>query len=85
MKKELEKSASRKLRINATETMAIAEKLYTQGFISYPRTETNQFPKDVNLAELVEKQTNDAAWGGNLVLLMIYVYENNLFKQIFLL
>jgi hypothetical protein len=25
------------------------------------------------LAKLVEKQTNDAAWGGNLVLLMIYV------------
>jgi DNA topoisomerase-3 len=54
--------------------MAIAEKLYTQGFISYPRTETNQFPKDFNLAELVEKQTNDAAWGGNLgFLLMIFV------------
>ena len=53
--------------------MAIAENLYTQGLISYPRTETNQFPKDFNLAELIEKQTNDAAWGGNLVLLMIYV------------
>ena len=28
---ELEKQASRKLRINAKETMRIAEKLYTQG------------------------------------------------------
>lgn len=28
---ELEKLASRKLRINAKETMKIAEKLYTQG------------------------------------------------------
>lgn len=28
---ELEKLASRKLRINAKETMRIAEKLYTQG------------------------------------------------------
>ncbi len=42
---ELEKSASRKLRINAKETMKIAENLYTKGFISYPRTETNIFPK----------------------------------------
>ena len=51
--------------------MAIAENLYTQGLISYPRTETNQFPKDFNFAELIEKQTNDTAWDGNLVLLMI--------------
>lgn len=34
---ELEKLASRKLRINAKETMRIAERLYTQGYISYPR------------------------------------------------
>lgn len=29
--------------------MRIAEKLYTQGFISYPRTETNIFPPDFNV------------------------------------
>jgi DNA topoisomerase-3 len=29
--------------------MKIAEKLYTQGFISYPRTETNIFPPDFNV------------------------------------
>ncbi|XP_038184564.1 DNA topoisomerase 3-alpha isoform X2 [Arvicola amphibius] len=60
---ELEKLASRKLRINAKETMRIAEKLYTQGYISYPRTETNIFPKDLNLAALVEQQTLDPHWG----------------------
>ena len=43
--------------------MKIAEKLYTQGFISYPRTETNIFPKDFDLAALVQKQVNDNAWG----------------------
>ncbi|XP_070629274.1 DNA topoisomerase 3-alpha isoform X2 [Bos indicus] len=60
---ELEKLASRKLRINAKETMRIAEKLYTQGYISYPRTETNIFPKDLDLAALVEQQTPDPRWG----------------------
>ena len=36
--------------------MTIAEKLYTQGFISYPRTETNIFPKELDLNPLVEMQ-----------------------------
>ena len=60
----MEKLASRKLRINAKEAMKIAEKLYTQGYISYPRTETNIFPKELDLAPLVEMQTADASWGG---------------------
>ena len=42
---ELEKQGSRKLRLSAKTIMSVAEKLYTQGLISYPRTETNIFPK----------------------------------------
>eukprot|EP00794_Sanderia_malayensis_P009161 gene9161-10134_t len=60
---ELEKTVSRKLKISAKQTMGIAEKLYTQGFISYPRTETNIFPKDLDLITLVQNQTEDANWG----------------------
>uniref|UniRef100_A0A4W6DER5 DNA topoisomerase n=1 Tax=Lates calcarifer TaxID=8187 RepID=A0A4W6DER5_LATCA len=60
---ELEKLASRKLRISAKETMKIAEKLYTQGFISYPRTETNIFPATLALGPLVEQQTQSPVWG----------------------
>ncbi|KAK2894107.1 DNA topoisomerase 3-alpha isoform X2 [Channa argus] len=60
---ELEKLASRKLRISAKETMKIAEKLYTQGFISYPRTETNIFPPNLALTPLVEQQTQSPEWG----------------------
>jgi len=44
--------------------MKIAEKLYTSGIISYPRTETNIFPKGLDLGTLVEIQTASNQWGG---------------------
>ena len=46
---ELEKLGSRKLKLPAKEVMTIAEKLYTKGIISYPRTETNMFSKEIDL------------------------------------
>ncbi|KAI4472680.1 hypothetical protein M0802_016580, partial [Mischocyttarus mexicanus] len=60
---ELEKQSSKKLHLNAKETMKIAEKLYTQGLISYPRTETNIFPKELNLQSLVTQHVNSPIWG----------------------
>ncbi|CAL8071286.1 unnamed protein product [Calicophoron daubneyi] len=59
---ELEKLATRKLRIGAKMAMQIAERLYNKGFISYPRTETNIFPKDLDFAGLVRAQTQDNRW-----------------------
>lgn len=46
---ELEKLGSRKLKLSAKETMTIAEKLYSNGIISYPRTETNMFSTEIDL------------------------------------
>lgn len=60
---ELEKSGSRKLKRTAKQIMTVAEKLYTQGLISYPRTETNKFSKDMNLTALVELQVPHRDWG----------------------
>lgn len=40
-----------------------AETLYTKGFISYPRTETDQFDNEIDLKKLVEKQYPSEAWG----------------------
>ncbi|CAM2722218.1 unnamed protein product [Rotaria socialis] len=60
---EMEKLASRKLRMTGKKTMEIAEKLYMKGLISYPRTETNIFPTEINLQPLVQNQANDPRWG----------------------
>ncbi|XP_037958363.1 DNA topoisomerase 3-alpha [Teleopsis dalmanni] len=60
---EMEKLGSRKLKLSAKETMTIAEKLYTKGIISYPRTETNIFSKEIDLRSLVEQQTSHDNWG----------------------
>jgi hypothetical protein len=50
---ELQKIGTRKLKMTGHEIMSIAEKLYTSGFISYPRTETDQFPSTINLQKIV--------------------------------
>ena len=72
---ELEKLASRKLRISAKETMKIAEKLYTQGYISYPRTETNIFPKELDLQGLIQNQAQDPNWGGEVIADVLGIFE----------
>lgn len=60
---ELQKVASRSLRINSHRAMEIAEALYNKGLISYPRTETDRFDKSYNLRDLVSKQTSHLNWG----------------------
>lgn len=60
---ELQKMATRFLRMTGQQALAVAESLYNKGFISYPRTETDQFDKGMNLRELVRKQTQDNRWG----------------------
>ena len=60
---ELQMQGSRFLRMNSSQVMKIAEKLYQNGFISYPRTETDQFPKDFDLHSIIRKQTQDGNWG----------------------
>ncbi|KAL8727049.1 MAG: hypothetical protein Q9181_005843 [Wetmoreana brouardii] len=60
---ELQKLGSRFLRMDSQRVMKIAEELYNKGWISYPRTETDQFDQGMDLRRLVEKQTQDHAWG----------------------
>ncbi len=60
---ELQKMATRFLHMTGQEAMTVAENLYNQGFISYPRTETDRFDKGMNLRALVQRQTQDNRWG----------------------
>jgi DNA topoisomerase-3 len=60
---ELQKQGSRFLRMNSSQVMKAAESLYTKGWISYPRTETDQYDKGMNLRGLCEKQLQDGGWG----------------------
>lgn len=46
---ELMRAASSGLGLGPHNAMQIAEKLYTQGYISYPRTETTSYPTNFDL------------------------------------
>ncbi|CEF67527.1 DNA topoisomerase 3-alpha [Strongyloides ratti] len=59
----LEKLSVRFLKMSAKQAMDLAEKLYSKGFISYPRTETNIFPKNLDLNALINKQKDGTLWG----------------------
>ncbi|PPQ66473.1 hypothetical protein CVT24_007047 [Panaeolus cyanescens] len=60
---ELQKAGSRLLKMAPKKVLDIAEKLYQQGFVSYPRTETDQFDPQFDFMSLINKQTADPAWG----------------------
>ncbi|KAK7893753.1 DNA topoisomerase [Exophiala xenobiotica] len=60
---ELQKQGSRFLRMSSQQVMSAAEKLYQQGFISYPRTETDQFPREFGFDPIIQRQTQDNQWG----------------------
>ena len=59
---ELQKCGSRFLRMDSQRVMQVAEQLYQKGWISYPRTETDQFDRGMDLRALVQKQTQGGAW-----------------------
>jgi DNA topoisomerase III len=60
---ELQMQGSRFLRMSGQEIMKHAEKLYQSGWISYPRTETDQFDRGTDLHAIIQRQTGDSTWG----------------------
>eukprot|EP00940_MAST-03C_sp_MAST-3C-sp2_P002319 g2319.t1 len=57
------KIASRALRIGPKDTMRTAEDLYLRGLISYPRTETSQYPKHFDILGTLEAQQRHPTYG----------------------
>lgn len=60
---ELQRRAARWYRMSSKQTLDAAEALYNRGILSYPRTETEVFSKDFDLARLVEEQFDHPTWG----------------------
>ncbi|KAK6038381.1 hypothetical protein COOONC_24114 [Cooperia oncophora] len=60
---ELMRVASSSFGISPASTMSVAEQLYTQGFISYPRTETTAYPPNFDLVGTLKQQSNNPKWG----------------------
>ncbi|KAJ6810794.1 putative DNA topoisomerase 3-alpha isoform X1 [Iris pallida] len=60
---ELQKRASRYFRMSSEHTMKVAEDLYQSGFISYPRTETDNFSANTDLHAIVQEQVGHPIWG----------------------
>ena len=60
---ELQKAGSRLLKLAPKRVLDIAESLYQKGFLSYPRTETDQYDKEFDFHPLIEKQHRDGSWG----------------------
>ncbi|CAI5441973.1 unnamed protein product [Caenorhabditis angaria] len=60
---ELMRVASSSLGLSPATTMHVAESLYTQGYISYPRTETTAYPSSFDLVGTLRTQQSNRKWG----------------------
>ncbi|CXJ04484.1 DNA topoisomerase 3, putative [Plasmodium berghei] len=60
---QMTKLVSKYFHISSKECMNIAEKLYSKGYISYPRTETNYFVDSMNLRKIIHELKKNNIFG----------------------
>ncbi|XP_070567600.1 DNA topoisomerase 3-beta-1-like [Ptychodera flava] len=60
---ELMRVASSGLGMGPHHAMQIAERLYIQGYISYPRTETTHYPENFDIKGTLRQQLSSSDWG----------------------
>ena len=63
---ELMRVASSGLGMGPHHAMQIAERLYTQGYISYPRTESTQYAENFDLKDVLHQQKGSPHWGDDV-------------------
>lgn len=72
---DLQKCCSRYFKMLAKAALDAAELLYTAGYISYPRTETDQFPAKLDLKGYITKQTLSLDWGTHAMRLLQGIFR----------
>ncbi|GBF93668.1 DNA topoisomerase [Raphidocelis subcapitata] len=60
---ELLKAASSSLGLGPAHAMQIAERLYTSGYLSYPRTESTAYPPNFDMGGALGEQARHPVWG----------------------
>ncbi|XP_073954639.1 DNA topoisomerase 3-beta [Choristoneura fumiferana] len=63
---ELMRVASAGLGMSPHQAMQVAERLYTQGYISYPRTETTSYSENFDLMGTLRQQQSSSKWGAEV-------------------
>lgn len=57
------KACSKALGIGPHSALQTAERLYLQGYLSYPRTESSAYPQSFDITRMLQEQATDARWG----------------------
>jgi DNA topoisomerase-3 len=57
------RTASSYLKMSPHETMMVAEKLYTMGYVTYPRTETTKYASSFDFYKAINDFANHSVFG----------------------
>ncbi len=59
---DLQRGAYKHFRLNPSATLAVAQKLYLGAYISYPRTESNKIPPNIDVKDILESLSKNSVY-----------------------